>query len=401
MSDGRDPRALLRALFDGAVQGALPFDATWEWAAEIPITAPVHLFVLGKAAHAQGRGVISALADRGIVPVGGVMVAVAHQAAPHPTLRVVVGDHPLPGARSAAAARAIGEALARISAGDQIIACVSGGTTSLCAAARDHSSSDVLAERFRQLLADGTDIIRMNAERRSWLQWADGRLSEACQNAGASRIDVGVVSDVIGDDLRSIGCGPFLTDDRRVHHTVIASNVVAQDAAERLARAARCDVVRVPVPLQGDARTAGRAFAEQLLTAPRGARPTIVIAGGEPTMTLEAAPPDAAGGRMQAFALAAAIVLHEARERGVPTRAVTILAGGTDGRDGPTDAAGATVDAATVRRIAQSGRNAKQELAHHRSYHVLAAAGQLMRTGPTGTNVADLVLGYVPPGAPS
>jgi glycerate 2-kinase len=396
MSDGRDPRALLRALFDGAVQGALPFDATWEWAAELPIHAPVHLFILGKAAHAQGRGVVSALNDRGLAPAGGIVVAVAHEAAPHPSLRVVVGDHPLPGARSAAAARAIGEAVAGIGSGDQVIACVSGGTTSLCAAARDHSGSDALAERFRQLLADGTDIVRMNAERGSWLQWAAGRLTTACLNAGASRIDVGVVSDVMGDDLASIGSGPFVSDDGRVRHTILASNRVAQDAAERLAIGARCDVLRLPAPLLGDARTAGRAFAERMLETPRGPRPIILIAGGEPTMTLEAAPPDAAGGRMQAFALAAAIVLHEARERGAPTRAVTLLAGGTDGRDGPTDAAGAIVDAATVRRIAQTGRNAKQELAHHRSYHVLGAAGQLMRTGPTGTNVADLVLGYVP-----
>jgi glycerate 2-kinase len=238
--------------------------------------------------------------------------------------------------------------------------------------------------------------VKMNAERRTWLQWADGRLATACRNAGARRIDVALVSDVIGDDLASIGSGPFVTTDAPVSHAIVASNRVVQDAAERLARAALCDVVRVDTPLLGDARTSGRAFAERLLGATRGARPTIVIAGGEPTMTLEAAPPDAAGGRMQAFALAAAIVLHEARERGAPTRAITLLAGGTDGRDGPTDAAGAIVDAATVRRITQAGRNAKQELAHHRSYHVLGAAGQLMRTGPTGTNVADLVLGFVP-----
>jgi glycerate 2-kinase len=401
MSDGRDPRALLRALFDGAVQGALPFDATWEWAAELPIAAPVHLFVLGKAAHAQARGVVSALADRGLSPAGGIIVAVAHDTTAHPALRVVVGDHPLPGARSAAAARAIGEAVAQISAGDQVIACVSGGTTALCAAPRDATSTDALAERFRALLAGGADIVAMNAERRSWLQWGDGRLAAACGNAGASRIDVSLVSDVIDDDLASIGSGPFVTVDARVRHTIIASNRVAQEGAARVAEQAGCEVERIEEPLRGDARTAGRAFADRLLAHPRGRRPIIVIAGGEPTMTLEAAPPDAAGGRMQAFALAAAIVLHEARERGAPTRGLTILAGGTDGRDGPTDAAGAIVDAATVRRIIQLGRNAKQELAHHRSYHVLGAAGQLMRTGPTGTNVADLVLGFLPAGMPS
>jgi glycerate-2-kinase len=99
---------------------------------------------------------------------------------------------------------------------------------------------------------------------------------------------------------------------------------------------------------------------------------------------------------MQAFALAAAIDWHEARDRGAPMRHVTLLAAGTDGRDGPTDAAGAIIDGGTVRRIAERGRNAKQDLASHRSYHALGAASVLLRTGPTGTNVADLVLGYVP-----
>jgi hypothetical protein len=129
-----------------------------------------------------------------------------------------------------------------------------------------------------------------------------------------------------------------------------------------LRRAAECN------PIAGRRAHSGTSLCRAIASRPRSTLPTIVIAGGEPTITLEAA-----------------IVLHEARERG-----------GTDGRDGPTDAAGAIVDAATVRRIAQTGRNAKQELAHHRSYRVLGAAGQLMRTGPTGTNVADLVLGYLP-----
>ncbi|MCU0649537.1 MAG: DUF4147 domain-containing protein [Gemmatimonadaceae bacterium] len=400
MSDARDPRALLRALFDGAVQGALPFDATWEWLTGLTLTGPVHLLALGKAAHAQARGVVAALADLGHAPVDGLIVTVAHDTPPHPAVRVVVGDHPVPAARSLAAADAIDDFVRRLTPGAHVIACVSGGTTALCAAPRAGVTGDALGERFRTLLASGRDIVAMNAERRTWLRWGEGRLAAACRGAGAARIDVAVVSDVLNDDLASIGSGPFVEitpSDTPPSHTIIASNRVAQDAAERQARALGCVVHRLAAPLVGDARADGRVFAERLLALPRAARPTIVIAGGEPTMTLEAAAPDAAGGRMQAFALSAAIALHEAREQGASTRAITVLAAGTDGRDGPTDAAGAIVDAATVRRIAQLGRHAKQDLAAHRSYHALGAAAQLVRTGPTGTNVADLVLGYVPP----
>lgn len=398
MSADRDPRALLRALFDGAVQGALPFDATWEWAAELPISGPVHLLAVGKAAHAQARGVVSALADRGLAPASGLIVAVAHDAPPHPHVRVVVGDHPVPGARSVAAAEAIAQAIEQIAPGDHIVACVSGGTTALCGAPREGLELSAVADRFRTLLGSGQDITAMNAERRTLLRWSDGRLGAACLAHGAARIDVAVVSDVLTDALISIGSGPFVTAGA-VSHTIIASNRVAQSSAARAAAAAGCDVVTLDAPIVADARAAGRAFAEQLLALPRGRRPTVVVAGGEPTMTLDAAPPDAAGGRMQAFALAAAITLSDARDRGAATRNVTILAAGTDGRDGPTDAAGAIVDAGTVRRIAQLGRNPKQDLQSHRSYHALGAAAQLVRTGPTGTNVADVVLGYLPPAA--
>ncbi|MCU0636212.1 MAG: DUF4147 domain-containing protein, partial [Gemmatimonadaceae bacterium] len=325
------------------------------------------------------------------------VVTVVHDTPPHPSVRVVVGDHPVPGPRSAASAHAIDEFIARLPSGAHLIACVSGGATSLCAAPRAGVSPELLAERFRTLLASGADIVTMNRERRPLLRWAEGRAAVACLDRDVARIDVAVVSDVLGDDLPSIGSGPFVhADAPQVAHTIVASNRVAMDAAERHARAAGCEVHRVEAPLVGDARSEGRAFAEWMVRQPRGRHPTIVVAGGEPTMTLEAAAPDAAGGRMQAFALSAAIALHEARERELPTRGVTILAAGTDGRDGPTDAAGALVDAGTLRRITQTGRHAKQDLAAHRSYHALGAAAQLVRTGPTGTNVADLVLGYLP-----
>jgi hydroxypyruvate reductase len=102
---------------------------------------------------------------------------------------------------------------------------------------------------------------------------------------------------------------------------------------------------------------------------------------------------------MQALALAAAAALHEAAQRGdAAARRVTLLAGGTDGRDGPTDAAGAVVDAGTWARVADAGRDPAADLARHRSHTALAAADALLAGGPTGTNVADVVLALVTPG---
>jgi hydroxypyruvate reductase len=128
-----------------------------------------------------------------------------------------------------------------------------------------------------------------------------------------------------------------------------------------------------------------------------GDRPCCVIWGGEPTVTLEVDDlRDAQGGRMQELALAGAQRLHDA---GIAAARVTLLAAGTDGRDGPTDAAGAVVNGATWQAMLAAGRDPAADLARHRSYAALDAAGALLRPGPTGTNVMDVVVGYVAPRA--
>ena len=109
-------------------------------------------------------------------------------------------------------------------------------------------------------------------------------------------------------------------------------------------------------------------------------------------MTLRAAAPGALGGRCQELALAAARALYAL---GDAARGVTLLAAGTDGRDGPTDAAGAIVDGGSWQAIRDAGRDPARDLATHDSYHALAAAGALLRTGLTGTNVTDVVIGLV------
>ena len=123
-----------------------------------------------------------------------------------------------------------------------------------------------------------------------------------------------------------------------------------------------------------------------------------LIVGGETSVTLDS-PRDGGddsaapiGGRCQELALAAARALYALGEAGA---GITLLAAGTDGRDGPTDAAGATVDGATWDRIRAAGRDPAADLARHDAYRALDAAGALLRTGPTGTNVMDVVIGVV------
>jgi glycerate-2-kinase len=140
--------------------------------------------------------------------------------------------------------------------------------------------------------------------------------------------------------------------------------------------------VLVTAALSGEARILGRRFAALALAA-RGAQPACLLAGGETTVTL--ADGAGRGGRSQELALAAALELAS-------RRGVALLAAGTDGNDGPTDAAGAYADGDSVARGAARGRDARVALANHDAYGFFDAEGGLLRTGPTGTNVMDLVL---------
>lgn len=220
----------------------------------------------------------------------------------------------------------------------------------------------------------------------------------------------------------------------RVHFTVVAGLDQALRGAAHAAEAASVEqVLVVPEPLAGDAGTLGAIVAQTALRCARsGPASTILIWGGEPTVrtiddaaafddddamehemdavltaereTLMGHPLAAAlvggaveplGGRMQTLALAAAIELDAHAATDPEADRITILAAGTDGRDGPTDAAGAIVDRDTARDIQRAGRDPERDLKRWCSHYALDAAGALLRTGPTGTNVTDVVIAHI------
>jgi len=394
------------------------------------------ILALGKAALPMARAAVETLASWGQEPAGGVIVAPASETAPHPHLGVVCGDHPEPGAGSLAAAEALGQATRRIAAGDEVWVLLSGGASSLLAAPVAGLTPADLTGLYRLLLGSGLDITAMNRIRKRFSRWGGGRLAAALAPA---RVRVFVVSDVIGDDLASIASGPCVPDpttaadvrrlleeaalwDRlpdaarrlvlatesgetaetpkpgdqafaRVTLELIASNRLALEAAAR--RAAELGLVPevTETPLAGEAWATGASVAAILLQhcgrrdIPQPAAPTrCFIWGGETTVTLGEATPGL-GGRCQELALAAARSLD-----GTPP-GVALLAAGTDGRDGPTDAAGAIVDGGTWHAAQAAGRDPARDLAAHDAYRSLEAAGALLKVGLTGTNVMDVVIG--------
>jgi glycerate-2-kinase len=174
---------------------------------------------------------------------------------------------------------------------------------------------------------------------------------------------------------------------------IIANNTIALNAAAGAARRAGFDTTVHAAPLVGEASLAGERMARELLTLRANARQSSAhchIWGGETTVSLRGPAP--AGGRCQELALAAARVLATA---GDAANGISLLAAGTDGRDGPTDAAGAIVDDTTWSAIAAAGRDAAASLRAHESYDALASAGALFKPGLSGTNVMDITIGLV------
>ena len=435
---GPSVRDLLADLYQAATKAAAPGPALAARLQDLELDPGRRIWILalGKAALPMATTAVEVLRSRGRHPEGGLIVAPGESQSPHPRLDLVKGDHPEPGPGSLAAAEAVGAVARRVGRSDEVWVLLSGGTTSLIGAPEPGVTPAELTAIYSLLLGSGLDITAMNRIRKRFTRWGGGKLARALAPA---RVRVYIVSDVIGDDLASIGSGPCVPDPTsaadvralldaaalwsripesarrillsaasgetpetpkpgdqafaRVILELVASNRLALEAAaERAAELGLAPRV-VETPLAGEASTVGASVAASLLnncvrlSIPQPSRsPTCLIWGGETTVSL-GENPTGLGGRSQELALAAARGLE-----GAPN-GIALLAAGTDGRDGPTDAAGAVVDGRTWAGIRTRGRDPAHDLAAHDAYPALDSVGALLKPGLTGTNVMDIVIG--------
>jgi glycerate 2-kinase len=427
-------RSVLADLYAAATAAAAPGPALSERLRQLDHDQTGRLWVLalGKAAVPMVEAALESLGSRSDNLAGGLVISPGDAAPAHPLLRHLPGDHPEPGVRSFAAADALAKVAARVRPQDEAWVLLSGGTTSLIGAPEAGLSTDDLTRLYSLLLGSGLDITAMNRIRKRFSRWGGGKLARALAPA---RVRVFLVSDVIGDDLASIGSGPCVPDPTsasdirrllqntglwhsvptsarelvesmetgrtaetpkpgdqafaRVTLELVVSNRLALEAAAKRAAELGLATDVVETPIAGEASAVGASVAAKLLyNCARHSipQPSCIIWGGETTVTLGPGP-SGLGGRSQELALAAARVLE-----GAP-KGTALLAAGTDGRDGPTDAAGAIVDGQTWPAIARASRDPARDLAAHDAYHALDAAGALLRPGLTGTNVMDVVIG--------
>jgi glycerate 2-kinase len=397
----------------------------------VPEGARLVVLAVGKAAAPMARALEAVAGDR---VAEGLVVTKAGHGVPLRHMALREAGHPVPDARSEAAGRAALALAARTRPGDVLLVLLSGGASALLSAPLPGMSLADVSAATDALLRAGAEIGELNTVRRHLLAVAGGRLAGA---ARAHRIEVLAASDVPGDDPAALASGPCAPDPSRyrdalevvwrrgvaqslppavlahleagaagsreeslepgdpvlarVVTTLLVRNADALEGAAEAARAWGARPILVTGSLQGEARRAGRrlgGLARALAQGP-GDPPRVLLAGGETAVTVRGR---GRGGRSQELALAAACVLDGAA-------AVTLLAAGTDGSDGLTEAAGAFADGATVARAARLGRDAAASLEDNDSHGFFAAEGGLFVTGPTGTNVMDLVLAWIGPPA--
>ena len=386
--------------------------------------ASLVVLAVGKAAGTMARALEAAVGDRiyaGVVVVpDGLAVDLKH-------MTLCETAHPIPDARCERAGQMAIDLVSGARPEDVLLAMISGGASSLVACPVDAVTLSDLANTTNRLLQGGAAIGELNAVRKHLSRLAGGRLAA---HAASKRIEVLAISDVPSDRLDVIGSGPLAADPTmyrdaldslariggefpervrahleagargefddtpspgaavfdRVRSTLLASNATAIDAARQAAEARGMCAIALPGCLRGEARIAGRRLAA-LGSSIASPRPVCAIAGGETAVVVRGT---GRGGRNQELALAAAAELAGSAK-------VALLAAGTDGIDGPTDAAGAYADGETVARGAEFGVDASAALADNDSHRFFDREGGILRTGPTGTNVMDLALLYVDP----
>jgi len=378
----------------------------------------------GKASAAMARAMEETLDER---LNSGLVITKHNHALPLDKVQVIEAGHPVPDEAGFRGARQIVRFLEQVDEKDLVFFLISGGGSALLPFPVEGLTLEDKQNVTKILLKVGANIHEINTLRKHLSRVKGGRLAKVAYPATLISL---ILSDVIGDDLDSIASGPTVPDhstfadcmdildkyqitDRlpsvvvdilkkgthgqiedtpkagdpafeRTQNLIIGSNILAVKAAEKKAGELGYNPLIFSTFIEGETRDVARvhaAIAKEILSSGNPIeRPACVISGGETTVIIHG---KGKGGRNQEFSLAAAMDIHGLGN-------VVVLSGGTDGTDGPTDAAGAIADGTTISRARKLGLNPDHYLHENDSYHFFEALNDLIITGPTYTNVMDL-----------
>jgi glycerate 2-kinase len=403
-------------IFQAGVAAANPYDAVKQHFVLNENFSKIHLIAFGKAACAMAN------AAQTLIPPNllGNAIAVTNyeNVVEVKNVEVIGASHPLPDLAGFEAAKRIAQIAKNAAANELVLVLISGGGSALIPYPVDEITLDEKIATTNLLLACGATIHEINCVRKHLSQLKGGQLATRIAPAKCHAL---ILSDVLGDDLSVIASGATVADEstfteavailkaknvwndapqsvrnyleqaifetpkwlENVTNTLIGSNLMSVEAAVKTAQSLDYDVIRYDYPLCGEAREVAEKFVLNVQKQRLENKKIAFITGGETTVTLQG---NGKGGRNQEMALAFAI----AAEKHDLTGEWTFLSGGTDGIDGVSSAAGGIVDNQTLERMRNASVNPTELLENNDSYHALKSADDLLMTGATGTNVADL-----------
>jgi len=433
---GRDALAILKAALEAADAGnavrrhfSSSANHLRAGALRIPLKDFDRVFLIGAGkAAVQMAAAASRVLPRTLS--GGIVVTkYGHAGRGLGRVSVIEAGHPIPDEHALNASQQMRDLLSELNARDLLIVVISGGASALLAAPAGPVTLATKQRTTDLLLRAGANIAELNAVRKHLSALKGGRLAALAYPATVVSL---LLSDVIGDPVDIIGSGPTAPDpgtfrdalavldkyeltDRvpesvrdhlrqgaagnlpetpkpgdplfqNVHNIVVGSNRLAIEAAAAKGRALGYRTLILSSTIQGETREVAGVHAQilrELRSSGHPVRPpACILSGGETTVTVRGS---GKGGRNQEFALAAALEIAGLRDS-------LVLSAGTDGTDGPTDAAGAIATGETLSRGAGLGLDAAAHLRANDSYPFFDSLGDLIRTGPTGTNVMDIHL---------
>lgn len=375
---------------------------------------PVTIVAIGKAAWSMAFASHEELGSQ--IRDGIVITKDGHAKGAIGSLRIREAGHPLIDERAISATDEALGLVGDLSADDTVLFLVSGGGSALFERPVAGVTLETLQEISAHLLKGGADIVEFNAIRKRLSQVKGGRFAEW---AAPAQIEALILSDVLGDRLDSIASGPAAADQSTTAEVQEIARRYKLPVSEEVGRAFEretpksldnvhsrivgsvsvfCEAMRLeldgkgyPVQLltttlQAEAREVGSVFASIAHEIKSSSRPLsapcAILAGGETVVHLRG---EGTGGRNQEMALAAAIAIEGLDD-------VAFLALASDGTDGPTDATGGLVDGQSAIRMRAAGIDPREALEKNDAYHALAASGDLLKSGPTGTNVNDIAV---------
>ncbi|NDL68798.1 glycerate kinase type-2 family protein [Anaerotalea alkaliphila] len=405
-------------IIQASIRDVLPEAAVVKALEQKRLTGRIHVVSIGKAAWTMAKAAKTTLGSQ--IEKGLVVTKYDHSQGPIEGFEILEAGHPIPDGNSVRGAEKALAMARSLGPEDKMLLLISGGGSALFEKPVEGILLEDLMDITSQLLACGADIVEINTIRKHLSAVKGGKFALEC---GETPIFAVVLSDVIGDRLDSIASGPAYPDSstseeameiirsyglqveehilealkeetpKRVENceTVVTGSVSALcEAAARNARELGYRPVILSTTVECEAKEMGKMLAGIARELCGGGReeegylkaPCAVIAGGETLVRLMG---QGKGGRNQELALAAAMGIEGLEE-------AVVLSLGSDGTDGPTDAAGGMVDGGTTRRMREKGFLPELHLDNNDSYNALKASGDLIVTGPTGTNVNDLMM---------